>query len=207
MQVVNLLFFISIIVLLFYLLLSIIITPYALNQSRQLLSKEQLNSLPTVRTQQFSDSFRGFTFLVEKKFNNELKNIFLHDKSNNLKNLSSNIADNLSTTIIANNGIIDKKKLILFKGQIITSKKDKLKNEIIKFDQLNINLSKLNTDTIKSAKIQETSTFELLGCFTNKNSVNQFCRQTEKEIIPNLSRRIVLPFYIPVIALISSFCC
>ena len=47
------------------------------NQSRQLLSKEQLNSfLPTVRTQQFSDSFRGFTFLVEKKFNNELKNIF-----------------------------------------------------------------------------------------------------------------------------------
>ena len=44
MQVVNLLFFISIIVLLFYLLLSIIITPYALNQSRQLLSKEQLNS-------------------------------------------------------------------------------------------------------------------------------------------------------------------
>ena len=67
MQVVNLLFFISIIVLLFYLLLSIIITPYALNQSRQLLSKEQLNSfLPTVRTQQFSDSFRGFTFLVEK---------------------------------------------------------------------------------------------------------------------------------------------
>ena len=62
----------------------------------------------------------------------------------------------------------------------------------------------MNTDTIKSAKIQETSTFELLGCFTNKNSVNQFCRQTEKEIIPNLSRRIVLPFYIPVIALISS---
>ena len=205
MQVVNLLFFISIIVVLFYLLLSIILTPYALNQSRQLLSKEQLNSfLPTVRTQQFSDSFRGFTFLVEKKFNNQLKNIFLHDKSNNLKNLSSNIADNLSTTIIANNGIIDKKKLILFKGQIITSKKDKLKNEIIKFDQLNINLSKLNTSTIKSAKIQETSTFELLGCFTNRNSINQFCIQTEKEIIPNLSRRIVLPFYIPVIALVSS---
>ena len=46
--------------------------------------------LPTVRTQQFSDSFKGFTFIVEKKINNEFKNIFLHDKGNNLKNLSSN---------------------------------------------------------------------------------------------------------------------
>ena len=28
--------------------------------------------MPTIKTQQFSDSFKGFTFLVEKKFNNEI---------------------------------------------------------------------------------------------------------------------------------------
>ena len=39
----------------------------ALNKSRNLLSEDQLNSfLPTIRTQQFSDSFKGFTFIAEK---------------------------------------------------------------------------------------------------------------------------------------------
>ena len=66
-QVVNLLFFTSLI-LLFYIVLSAFLTPIALNKSRQLLSEDQLNSfLPTIRTQQFSDSFKGFTFIVEKK--------------------------------------------------------------------------------------------------------------------------------------------
>ena len=67
-QLVNLLFFTSITVLIFYIILSAFLTPIALNKSRQLLSKDQLNSfLPTIRTQQFSDSFKGFTFIVEKK--------------------------------------------------------------------------------------------------------------------------------------------
>ena len=67
-HVVNLLFFTSILIFIFYLILSTFLTPIALNKSRQLLSKEDLNSfLPTIRTHQFSDSFKGFTFVVEKK--------------------------------------------------------------------------------------------------------------------------------------------
>ena len=58
---------------------------------------------------------------------NEIKNIFLHDKSRNLKNLSTNISNNVDTTIIAQNGVVDKKKLFLFNGQIISSKKIKVK--------------------------------------------------------------------------------
>ena len=51
-QLVNLLFFTSITVLLFYIILSAFLTPIALNKSRQLLSEDQLNSLlPTIRTQ------------------------------------------------------------------------------------------------------------------------------------------------------------
>ena len=136
-----------------------------MNKSRQLLGKDQLNSfLPTIRSQQFTDSFKGFTFIVEKKIGNEIQNIFLHDKSRNLKNLSTNISSNVDTTIIAQNGVVDKKKLFLFNGQIISSKKDQSKNEIIKFDQINIDLSKLSTTTIKKSKVQETSTLELLKC-------------------------------------------
>ena len=66
-HVVNLLFLCSIIILILYLILSIIFTPYTLNKSRQLLGKEELNSfLPTIKTQQFSDTFKGLTIIVEK---------------------------------------------------------------------------------------------------------------------------------------------
>ena len=94
----------------FYLVFSTFVTPLTLHKSRLLLSKEQFNSLlPTVKTQQFSDAFKGFTFFVEQKSKNEVKNIFLYDKGNKLKNLSSNTSDIESTTIIAKNGLVDKK--------------------------------------------------------------------------------------------------
>ena len=52
---------------------SIFVTPLALNKSRFLLSKEGFDSfLPTIRVQQFSDSFEGFTFIVESRKNNEI---------------------------------------------------------------------------------------------------------------------------------------
>ena len=203
---VNLFFISSLIILIFYLTLTLFLTPMALNKSRTLLSNENFGSfLPTIKNQQFSDSFKGFTLIVEKRFNNELKNIFLHDKGNSLKSLSSNTSETKTTTIISESGISDDKKIILFNGQIISTKKDS-KTEIIKFEQINIDLSNLNTATIKIPKIQETSTFKLFGCLINSNSKNQiYCNQDlNKEIVSTLNRRIIIPFYIPVLALICS---
>ena len=143
--------------------------------------------------------------IVEKKFNNEINNIFLHDKGNNLKNLSSNISKITNTTILAKNGMVDQKKLFLFNGQILTSKNDGTENEIIKFEQLNIDLGDLTTTTIKQPKIQETSTIKLFDCLFSKSINDKNCNLNyKKEIISNLNRRIIIPFYIPVISLI---CC
>ena len=73
--------------------MSIFFTPYALLKSRMLLGQEDLNSfLPTIRTQQFSDTYSGLSIIVEKKLNNEIENVFIHDQGNNLKSLSSNIS-------------------------------------------------------------------------------------------------------------------
>ena len=204
-DVANLFFLISIVVLIFYLLLSVLITPSALNKSRQLLSQENFNSfLPTIKTQQFSDSFEGLTLLVEKKINNEIQNIFLHDEGKNLKNLSSNLSETQETTIIAENGLVKKKTMILFNGQIIAFKKNS-DNEIIKFEQLNVDLNNFNTTTIKKPKIQETSTKTLLNCFIIKDYLNSYCNPDfRKEIISTLNRRIITPFYIPVISLICA---
>ena len=89
-QIVNLFFLISVMVTILYLIFSIFLTPTALNKSRILLGDEKLTSfVPTVREQQFSDSFSGLTFVVDKKIGNQVKNIFLQDDSNILKNLSS----------------------------------------------------------------------------------------------------------------------
>ena len=208
-KLVNLFFLISLFVLFVYLTFSTFITPLALNKSRTLLSKDGYSSiLPTIRLKQFSDSFKGFTFLVENRRNNEIKNVFLHDKSNVLKNLTaSNPSEKKTTTVIAREGIVEEKRMILFDGHIITTNNVDKKNNLIKFVQLNIDLTNLQTSTIKSPKLQETSTINLLKCIftsSNENIIN--CKKnTEQEIITVLNRRIVLPFYIPVVALLCSF--
>ena len=204
--IVHLFLVTSTVILIVYLIFTTFVTPLALNKSRMLLSNENFSSfVPTVRTQQFSDSFKGFTFIVEKKVNNELKNIFLHDKGNNLKNLTSNTSKTTSTTILAESGIANDKMLVMFNGQIISTK-EKFENEIIKFEQLNIDLSSLSNTTIKKPKIQETSTIKLIKCLFDKSSIQTvYCNEDfKKEILSTLNRRIIIPFYIPVLSLICS---
>ena len=204
-QFVNVLFFFSTIVVLIYLIFSTLITPAALNKSRQLLSNENFSSfLPTIKVQQFSDSFKGVTFIVDQKKSNEIKNIFLHDNAKILNNISSYNANKNSNTIIASSGLVQEKNLILFNGQIISSNIDNSENEIIKFEQLKIDLNNFSNTTIKTPKIQETSTIQLISCLDIVGVKNSKCNNNfNKEVITNLSRRIFLPFYIPVISLIA----
>jgi len=207
-QLVHLFVFVSISITILYLLFSVFITPLALNKSRQILSNEKYaNFLPTVRVQQFSDSFTGLTFIVDEKYRNQVKNIFLQDNSNVLQNItvSKNEKKN-NNTIIARMGIVEQDSLVLLNGQIISSDMISGKNEIINFDQLNLNLNNLKNTTIKKPKIQETSTAKLLSCLKiNFLSKNVECKTDFKEeILPVLNRRVVMPFFIPIIAIFTS---
>ena len=203
---VHLFFIASTIILILYLVFTTFITPLALNKSRLLLSNQNFDSfVPTVRPQQFSDSFKGFTFIVEEKMNNALKNIFLHDKGNNLKNLSSNTSKITSTTILAESGMANEKMLVMFNGQIISTKEN-FENEIIKFEQLNIDLRSLRNTTIKKPKMQETDTISLAKCLFDDSPIQTvLCNNdVKKEILSTLNRRFIIPFYIPVLSLICS---
>ena len=206
-KIVNLFLFTSTIIVFLYLLFSIYLTPLALNKSRQILSNDNFNSfLPTVRSDKFGDSFKGFTYIVERKVNNELENIFLHDTGNNLKNLSSSNSDSSDISIFAKKGFVKDRDIFLINGQIISSKKDRLENELIEFKKLKINLGNFITTTIKQPKLQEISTIKLISCFLNLNMNLKICtNDSKKEILPILIRRVILPFYIPVITLICSF--
>ena len=202
LKLVNLFFFISIFVVFFYIIFSTFLTPFTLYKSRLLLSKEGYDSfIPTIRVQQFSDSFKGFTFLVEEKFQNQIKKIFIYDEANVLKNLTDTKSSSSSTTITAKEGVVEEKKLILFEGQIISSDKNNLENQIIKFEQLNVDLNNLKTDTITIPKFQERTTRSLVKCLLNV----ECDEKAKKEIITVLNRRLVLPLYIPVVSLICSF--
>tara|TARA_B110000305_G_C19419895_1_gene630275 strand:- start:894 stop:2039 length:1146 start_codon:yes stop_codon:yes gene_type:complete len=207
LKIVNLFLIISLFIVFLNIALSAFITPFALNKSRLILNKEGYNSiLPTIRIQQFSDSFEGFTFIVEKKIDNELKNVFIHDKSNVLKNLTSDTGESSSTTIVSKAGIVERTRMVLFDGQILSAGKENTKNNILKFQQLNIDLRDLQTGVIKTPKIQETKTIDLLKCwliFENLKILN--CKEeAKKEITSVLNRRIFLPLYLPVIALMCS---
>ena len=208
LKLVNLFFIFSLFIVFFYLMLSTFLTPLALNKSRLLLNQNNFNSfLPTIRIQQFSDSFKGFTFIVDKKFQNEIKNVFIHDDSNTLKNLTATSQATKSTTIVAEEGIVEEKRMILFNGQILSSPKDNTEDNIIKFQQLNISLENLENDTIKIPKLQETPTVDLFKCIFSKPKKEILnCKEnTKKEIITVLNRRLILPFYIPIISILCSF--
>ena len=204
-HIVNLLLFSSLIILIFYLIFSTLITPYTLNQSRKLLSdKNEISIFPILKENQFIDAYKGVTLIVSKKIKNEVQNIFIYDNSNNFKSLQSNNAKNESLNIIAQKGIAEKDQLALLKGQLITTLSDNTNSKIVEFDQMNLNLGSIENNIIKKPKIQETSTMQLISCFTNKFDKNIFCNEkSKKEVIPTLNRRIILPIYIPIISLIS----
>jgi len=199
------------------------ISPQALYMSRGIIKNSDLSFFPSiVKEKKFNDTVKGLTIFVESKKSNNLKNIFLRDDSDG----------STSSTIIAKSGYVIKKGgydfLILFDGIV---QKEKIKqnedNKIstINFTKTEINLSKYAAHTITHPKVQERPSTSLLAClikFTNSifpsfdlnDWASENCyywtseedmRENVNEYLNELNRRFVLPFYMPLIGLISCF--
>ncbi|MDB9760353.1 LptF/LptG family permease [Pelagibacteraceae bacterium] len=209
-KIANIFLFISFFLVFIQILLGLIINPLTLNKSRTLLRETeitQINSL--IKSNDFSDAFKGLTFYVDKKNeNNELINIFIRDNSGSLKaSLTKNDNSN-NTTIFAKKGVIVKNKLILFNGTIQTiNKKNEIKN--INFEKNELSTTEFSTRTIMQPKIQETSSLILFKCLINKKleEILQNCslNKSKKNAIEAMSRRVGMPLYIPLISTIASF--
>ena len=232
-KIVNLFFFLSILILLFQLLFSVLITPYSLNKSRNLIKDSAINSASLiVKINNFSDTLKNTTFFVEKVNNKgELENIFIRDNSTLFSqmvygNIEGSFKSN--TSIFAKTGFMKEKKLVLFNG-LIQSQDNKNNIEYINFSRTELSLNNLASRTIKVPKIQEMSTFNLIECLINKDiskrpdipkkilSTSELGRKGERsmrncpksgvktEVLRNLSKRVVTPIFIPLICLISCF--
>ena len=210
-KIANLFFFISMFILLVYIIFSTIITPTALNKSRSLIKQSGVNTATNLlKPNAFSDAFKGLTFYIGEKENNIVKNIFIKDDSNNLKSLLPENSSAQDKTIIAERGIIDKNKIILENGIIQSYEKDTVK--VIQFNRTLLNFDNLDNRVIKDVKIQETSTLRILSCLKNHyyNKVSEdYVKNCPKNniaiVIETFSRRVVMPLYIPLVSILISF--
>ena len=206
-HIVNLIFRISVLVMLLQLLLTNIFNPTLLNFSRTLLKNSQLQFIPSLlKEKQFNDAVEGLTIFIEKKDENQIyKNIFIRDDGKIL----SKIASSSSSTIFAKSGHMseDEKNLILYNGNIQKLNEDGDVN-IVKFQKTVLNLSGISTKGISEPKIQETPTMQILRCLTQNETARHNCDSSKKSMMDTkieINKRFGMPIYIPLISLISCF--
>ena len=210
---VNILLIFSIFYLILQLLLTTFIVPKTLDKARSYIRLSNLDLYSSIiQEKKFIDAVKNLTIFVEEKNNNgDLKNIFLKE----------NTGKNQYQIIFSKSGIItnknNKSQLLLFDGTIINNTNDKTKS--FEFSKTELNLSKFSTRTTTHPKIQEITTYDLLSCIVKlKNFPSSFIVdkfKTKKTLvncqISNITisfqetfKRIILPFYLPVLTLIAS---
>jgi len=206
-------FFLKISFFLFILqiILTSIITPKTQDLARSLLRNSNIN---------FFDDF-----IKAKKFNDLIKDLTIYsknkDQDNNLENIyiKKKVSGGFEITF-ARSGefriINDSQYLVLFNGQNIRGNDNNLTN--FSFSESSINLSDLETNVLKTIKVQENSTIDLIKCYENiklgklpivnvkENFRVQNCTQQNIFVImKELYKRLIIPIYIPILILISSF--
>ena len=205
-HIVNLIFRISLIVMFLQHVMASIINPETLNFSRSLLKNSELQFVTTLlKEKKFNDAVKGLTVFVDKKNNDgTYENILIRDEGKVLTQVSSG-----TSTIIAKIGYLskDEKKLILLNGSIHKLEPGGRVN-VVEFEKTSVNLSGLSTKTISEAKIQETSTIQIIQCMQSKNKLTHNCSRHAKNLRDTkaeINRRFGMPIFIPLLALISCF--
>ena len=202
---INFLFRFSIFFVTLQLILNILIVPYTQNLGRSYLKNSNIDFLPNlISEKKFINVFKSLTIFIEKyNQNGNIEKIFIHEK----------ISDDSSKIIIAENAKIikldEKYKIKLLNGGITNINDKNVFN--INFKETEYDLSKFNTKTVTHQKIQEINSLNLLNCLldyyiNNKNyKQNNLCKNRKiKQISQEIFKRVVVPFYILVLSLVSS---
>ena len=210
-QLINFLLIFSIFLTVIQITLAAFIVPTSQDKARSFLRTSSVNFLES--------------FIKQKKFNDTIKNVTIYtdgkDKSGNLLNIylkkEENI-DNFQITYAKKGNFINKKDtqiLVLYEGETINVVKDKITN--FRFSKSDFNLKNLETNTTTYIKTQEVSTFKLIKCYLKLNNLNFLNIDTKDVIIENcvsanlnnvikeLYKRFIIPFYIPTLMLIILF--
>ena len=201
-SVVNFFFWISILIVIIQVMLLSIVVPKSQEMARSTLRSSNVDYFEgLIKPKKFNDTIKGLTIFAEdKNINGDLKNIYI--KKNNSK-------EGFQITF-AKKGVFElkgnKKILVLYNGQTLTQKG----KNVTKFDfsKSDFGLAKMESHFTAHKKIQEQSTISLIKCMQfifgikEYNIINCY-KDAPRGAYKELIRRLINPFYLPVLILIS----
>ena len=197
----------SFLVMLIQIFLTAIIVPKSQDLARSFLKTSSINYLENfIKPRIFNDAVKGLTIYSNSK-----------DELGNLKEiyLKKGSGENFQITF-AKEGkfkqICNKQFLELNFGETISVINNKITN--FKFKKTDFNLSNFEDNITTYKKTQEVATLDLIKCYHNLMNLNflkieenfdvENCRVDNIDnILKELYKRIIIPFYIPVLILIA----
>jgi len=210
LKFINILIIYSLIICFIQIILSIFISPKSQDLARSFIRNSNVDYLPNlIKENKFLDISNNLTIYAEEKIGKtKFKNIILNE------NLSDDTTNNVKIIYAKEAELVNSNNIRFFKffeGSIVNISDEKITN--IQFDEIIHNLSMIKTKTTTYKKIQETEILSLLKCLKNffvfdivQSQVNNIeCNQESlKEVIQEINKRLIKPFYIPFVCLICS---
>ena len=154
-----------------------------------------------IKPKKFNDTIKGLTIFAEDKNDNEeFKNIYIK-KNDEKKGFQITFAKKGVFELKGN-----KRVLVLYEGQTLTQNKKKITH--FDFSKSDFGLTNMDSHLVKHKKTQEQSTKSLIKCIQSIFGVKNFniinCNKNNpRNIYKELFKRIIKPFYLPVLILIS----
>ena len=183
----------SILLTLLIILIRLFVVPYFSNYSRYLLLNSEVGSIaPLIKQNNFNNPLKELTVYVGKKNQiNEIEEIVLFEDN-----------EEKTKTIVAKSGVIvkenNKNLLVLVDGSIQEKNKNG-KISILDFDKITLDLNQYNKKTGDHYKFNEMFSFELIQRLINDSDIRK------KDIINELSYRVIIPLFIPSLVILG-FC-
>ena len=208
-DVINFFFKISFIILIIQITLTSIIVPSSQNLARSFIKNSNISDFSNfIKPQKFNDTITGVTIFSEKKdFEGYLYNLYVKRELENndflITYAEKGKFENINNTPI----------LMLFNGETINYQNNEITN--FSFSKTDFILKNYTTNTTTQTKTQEISTTDLFVCFqriynfeylkffSNSTDVINCSKKNIKNIIKEIYKRLVIPFYIPPLILIS----
>ena len=203
--IINFIFKASLLLFLIQIILTSIIVPKSQKLAKSYIRSSNVNFLGNfVKPQKFNDTIKGVTIYTDQK-----------DESGNLSNLylKKKIDKNNFQVTYAKKGVFkeinNRPLLILYNGETITTKNNKITN--FSFSKSDFSLNNLKTNTTTYIKMQEISTLDIIRCldfiyelnlFNKFKKIDRCSSANTKNFIKEFYKRSIIPFYIPILSLI-----
>ena len=204
-SVINFFIIFSILILFFQIILLTIIVPKSQEIARSLLRTSDVDYFEgLIKPKKFNDTVKGLTVYAEDK----------NDKEEFINIYIKKVSKGKFQITFAKKGIFEnkgnRKVLVLYDGENLTSNDGKITK--FNFSKSDFGLENMATHLIVHRKLQEQSTRSLIDCveniyFKKGKKILNCDTANPRNVYKELFKRLITPFYIPLLILISAMNC